>query len=186
MAETEPVPDRAAGRMTDPMTLAPNAVHLVRTTQAINLQLSQMADQKANMLMAASSIVFTLTLSQLRERGPMTAALAILAVAALVAVVLAILTVRPSVAHVARPVPDEANLLFFGIFTAMSEDDYIERMLLRLQSDEAAYRTMLRDIYQNGRVLQDKKYRLLQAGYGVFLAGLVFAAVAATVTLLGV
>ena len=157
---------------------------MVRTTQTINLQLSQMADQKANMLMAASSIVFTLTLSQLHSGGPMTAALAILAVAALVSVGLAILTVRPSVAHVVGPVPDEANLLFFGVFTAMPEADYIERMLPRLQSDEATYRTMLRDIDQNGRVLRDKKYRLLAAGYGVFLAGLLCAAIAAAITLL--
>ncbi len=184
MTETEPVPDRAAGRMSDPMTLVPNAVHLIRTTQTINLQLSQMADQKANMLMAASSIVFTLTLAQLPRGGPMTVAIAILAVTALVSVVLAILTVRPSVAHMPQPVPDDANLLFFGIFTAMPEEEFIERMLLRLQSDEAGYRTMLRDIYQNGRVLQGKKYRLLAAGYGVFLAGLMLAAVAAAITLL--
>lgn len=183
----EPAParsrDRAAGGMDDPIKLAANGIHLVRTLQTIGIQLSQMADQKANVLMGASSIVFTITLGQLRAGGPMTVPLAILAVAALISVVLAILTVQPSILRLSHPVPDEANLLFFGVYCAMPEEEFIERLMLRLTSDEATYRTMLRDIYQNGRVLQGKKYRLLGHAYRVLLAGLVMAGGAAVVVL---
>ncbi|HYJ53847.1 MAG TPA: Pycsar system effector family protein [Allosphingosinicella sp.] len=35
------------------------------------------------------------------------------------------------------------------------------------------YRTMARDIYQNGLVLRRKKYRMLAYAYEVFLLGLV-------------
>ena len=46
-------------------------------------------------------------------------------------------------------------------------------MLSRLKSDEALYRTMLRDMYQNGQVLYRRKYRYLGYAYRVFVIGLV-------------
>src|SRR3546814_3304506 len=44
----------------------PNAVHLVRTNQQLTMQLSQMADQKASILMGATFVVFTLAIGQAR------------------------------------------------------------------------------------------------------------------------
>ena len=41
-----------------------------------------------------------------------------------------------------------------------------------LRTDESIYRTMARDIYQNGTVLAHKKYRLLGWAYRIFLVGL--------------
>ena len=49
-------------------TFPPNAVHLVRTTQQIQVQLSSMADQKASILMGAAFVVFTITLNQTAQR----------------------------------------------------------------------------------------------------------------------
>lgn len=43
---------------------AVNAVHMMRTTKIMTLQLSQMADQKANILMGATFVVFTLAVGQ--------------------------------------------------------------------------------------------------------------------------
>ena len=55
----------------------------------------------------------------------------------------------------------------------MGEDEFAEAVLGELKSDETIYRAMLRDIYQNGQVLQRKKYRFLGYAYRAFLAGLV-------------
>ena len=44
----------------------PSAVHLVRTVLQSNMTLSQMADQKANMMMGAAFVVFTLAVGQAR------------------------------------------------------------------------------------------------------------------------
>ena len=43
----------------------------------------------------------------------------------------------------------------------------------QLRNDETVLRTMLHDIYQNGQVLQRKKYRFLSYAYRVFVVGLV-------------
>ena len=44
---------------------------------------------------------------------------------------------------------------------------------------------MLRDIYQNGQVLQHKKYKYLGAAYRAFLIGLVLTLAAAVVQWVG-
>ena len=149
-------------------TFAPNAVHLVRTTQMINVSLSQMADQKASILMGATFVSFTLGIGQANKQG-LTLSLAILIAFAFMSALLAVFAIMPSV----RAKPNtNTNILFFGYFTQMSEEEYVNTLLERLETDEGFYRTMIRDIYQNGMVLQHKKYKFLGYAYRMFLAGM--------------
>lgn len=158
----------------------PNAAHLVRTSQQMQLQLSQMADQKASMLMAASSVMFTLAVGQLRAGGGMIVPLTLLATTAFIAALFAILAVIP---RVTRPrdgtLGESDNLLFFGNFSALPEERFIEHVLDRLATDEGSYRTMLRDIHQAGCVLARGKYRYLAIAYRCLLAGLLATMIAA-------
>lgn len=148
-----------------------NAVHLVRTAQQINLSLSQMADQKASILMGATFVVFTISVGQASRQG-VNAAIIVLAIFSFISAMLAVFAILPSVS--AKPSPGgNPNILFFGTFTAMGEDEFADAVLEQLKSDEGIYRTMLRDIYQNGQVLQRKKYRYLGLAYRTFLVGLV-------------
>lgn len=145
-----------------------NGIHLVRTAQQIHVQLSAMADTKASILMGATFVIFTITIGQAHgASAPLP--LLILGGAAFVSAVCAVLAILPST----RP-PEHGplNLLFFGSFTRLDEEEYIERLTAQLASDEGIYRTMARDIYQNGVVLQRKKYRMLGYAYRVFLVGL--------------
>lgn len=147
---------------------APDAIHLIRTTQQMQLQLSAMADQKASILMGAAFVVFSITINQAAQQNASPAML-VLAGFALVAAVLAVLAIIPAVTPV-RGAP--LNLLFFGSFTALDQDEYIERLVASVAEEEQVYRTMARDIYQNGAVLARKKYRYLAYAYRVFLLGL--------------
>ncbi len=152
-----------------PRVFPPNAIHLVRTTQQINVSLSQMADQKASILMGATFVVFTISVGQASKQG-LTVSLTVLIIFAFLSAMLAVFAIMPAV----RPRPNTArNVLFFGWFTQMSEEAYVEEVLDDLVSDEMIYRTMLRDVYQNGLVLQHKKYRFLGFAYRTFLVGLV-------------
>jgi hypothetical protein len=146
----------------------PNAIHLVRTAQQIHVQLSAMADHKASILMGATFVIFTITIGQARGSGT-TPALLILGAAAFFSAVFAVLAILPAT-HYRRGGP--INLLFFGSFTQLSEEEYLDRVVERLSDDEQIYRTMARDIYQNGLVLERKKYRLLGYAYRIFLVGL--------------
>jgi hypothetical protein len=64
-------------------------------------------------------------------------------------------------------------LLFFGNFSRMDEDAFIDAIVGRLHDDDMVFRTMARDIHQAGSVLQNKKYRLLGYAYRMFLVGLI-------------
>jgi hypothetical protein len=152
-----------------PKQYAPDAIHLVRTTQQIQVQLSAMADQKASILMGAAFVVFTLTLNQ-TSRGAVAPEMLVLAAFALASAGLAVMAVLPAV----KPKPGAPlNLLFFGSFTQLDQEDYIEQLVAQLGDEEEVYRTMARDIYQNGAVLQRKKYHYLALAYRVFLSGMV-------------
>jgi len=146
----------------------PNAVHLTRTAVLTQMQLSAMADQKASILMGAAFVVFTIAIGQ-SEGTSAPLPLLILGGAAFLSAVCAVLAILPAVRY-RKSAP--LNLMFFGSFTQLGEEEYIERLLAQLHSDDSIYRTMARDIYQNGTVLARKKYRMLGWAYRIFLAGL--------------
>lgn len=144
-------------------------VYALGTTQRHHVQLSVMADNKANMLIGATFVVFTLAIGQ-SQAGNMSLPLLILAISAFGAAGLAALAVMPSVTP---PKDSPDNMLFFGSFSKLSEGEFIERLLDKeLLSQESTYRSMLRDIHQMGVVLAQKKYRYLGFAYRVFLLGL--------------
>lgn len=157
--------DSQTGR---PPVYPPNAVHLARTAVLTQVQLSAMADQKASILMGAAFVIFTIAIGR-SNGGSAPLPLLILGGAAFLAAVCAVLAILPAVRYRKRAPP---NLMFFGSFTELGEEEYIERLLAQLESDDAIYRTMAREIYQNGTVLARKKYRLLGWAYRIFLAGL--------------
>lgn len=155
----------------EPPTYPVNAAHLMRTTQLAQLQLSAMADSKASILMGATFVIFTITIGQARAEGGAPLPLLILGGAAFFSAIFAVLAVLPKVGQPKRT--SESNILFFGVFTQMSEEAFIDEVTARIRTEDGIYRTMARDIHQNGMVLQKKKYRMLAHAYRVFLVGLV-------------
>jgi hypothetical protein len=152
-----------------------NAIHMMRTTQLAHVQYSAMADHKASILMGASFVIFTITVGQARGAAGAPLPLLILGGFAFLSAICAVMAVLPSIrGEKGKPM----NLLFFGSFARLSEEEYVEQVTARLASDDSIYRTMARDIHQNGSVLQRKKYRLLGWAYRVFLVGLVASATA--------
>lgn len=173
MNDADPKP--AAAASADPEVYAPQAVHLVRTVTMANVALSQMADQKASIMMGATFVVFTISIGQ-ASRGPFPLSLAALALFAFVSALLAMAAILPAVKPRKRRAPSNPNILFFGVFAEMSEEEFTDRVLEQLRSDGGMFRTMLRDIHQNGTVLLRKKYRFLRYAYWTFLTGLVLTA----------
>ena len=147
-----------------------DGIHLLRTTHQVQYQLSQMADQKANMLLGITFVIFTIAVGQARAGDPQPPLL-ILGGAAFVAAVLTVLAVMPTT----KPPPETSpkNLLFFGVFSQIPQEEYVTALLAGLSDTQGTYEAFARDIHQNGRVLAGKKYRLLGYAYRVLLAGLV-------------
>lgn len=158
--------------MPSPTCFSNHAIHLVRTSVQMNLALSQMADQKASILMGATFVVFTIAVSQARG-GNVPVSLYVLGVAAFLSALCAVYAVLPSVRPPKKGLTGPPNKLFFGHFTQLDETEWTDSIIADLKSDETVFRAMLHDIYQNGQVLQGKKYKFLGNAYRIFMVGLV-------------
>lgn len=150
----------------------PKEVHnLLVAAQTGHIQLSAMADTKASILMGATFVVFGMTITQITE-GKTVLSMFLLAGFSFLATVFSVLAVRPKLMRPTNVVQTNTNLVFFGAFSGIPEEEYIDRIIGVLRSEESAYRVMARDLYQNGKVLQFKKYRYLSYAYNTFLIGI--------------
>jgi len=145
--------------------------NLLRTVQQHHVQLSLMADNKASILITISSIVLTIALS--RSGDPrLRPALLTLAAACLISLLLAIFAVLPTFARGRR---GETNILFFGHFATMSEDEYMAELEHHLESDTSLYEVAVRDIHSLGVYLYRKKFRFLRLAYIALFLGFIIA-----------
>jgi Family of unknown function (DUF5706) len=148
--------------------------NLLRTVQQHHVQLSLMADMKANILITISSILLTIALSRMND-VVLRPALLTLAVACLISLVLAIIAILPTFAR--RKDQVSKNLLFFGHFASMSEEEYFREMEEMLATDPRLLEIAVRDIHSLGVYLFRKKYRFLRFAYVALLFGFILATI---------
>lgn len=158
-----------------------DGIYVLRTTQQNQVQLSLMADQKANIIIGVSLIFTTITQAALLREDQygeiLILPLGILGLTMLCSFVTAVLCVSPRIRAIRLKKAEEMdNPLFFGQFTGVEEDEYVGYLLERLQDGGEAKELLIRDIHQTGKVLR-RKFRLLRIAYlflavGIFLSGL--------------
>ena len=170
MAEADSPAVQREDQVEGQRVFSPQSVHLLRTAQVNTLTLSQMADQKASILIGATFVVFSLAVTRLIGEAITWSTLS-LAATAFLSSLFAVASVLPALS---KPPKDQSqiNPLFFGHFASMDEDEWVEMLFDRFATDEELFRTMLRDIHQNGQVLHRRKYRFLTLAYRIFLAGI--------------
>lgn len=158
--------------------------HLLQQSRVQLLQLSAMADLKANMLLTMSSVVITLAAPHVAKphlRWP----LVVLIVFCLLTILLASYAAMPkAVPFLAKSVPPADfhcptfNLLFFGDYSRMSYDQFITAMDQVMNDHNLVYESMVREIYLAGTYLGTKKFRYVQLAYIAFMTGLVTSGIA--------
>jgi predicted metal-dependent HD superfamily phosphohydrolase len=155
---------------------------MFRTTSSNHLMLSQMADNKANILITINSIILSVVVSvllrKLEEDPRLIIPTIMLVSVCLATIVFAILSTRPNVSA-GRFTRDEVknkktNLLFFGNFHGMSVEDYEWSMKQMMKDADYLYGSLIKDIYYLGKVL-GKKYKYLRVAYNIFMYGFVIA-----------
>jgi predicted metal-dependent HD superfamily phosphohydrolase len=153
---------------------------MYRTTYQTNNNLSQMADNKANMMLSINTIVISIVVSSLLPRLDTAPKLiiptALLLLTCLISIIFATLSTRPKITEgkVDRVMIENrtANLLFFGNFHKMALPDYQWGINEMIKDPEFLYNTMTRDLYFLGIVLA-KKYNYLSYCYNIFMWGLI-------------
>lgn len=151
--------------------------NMLRTAQQHHVQLSTMADTKANIIITVSSIVLTLSMGRIGDPEVRSSVLTLM-VFTLLALLLAILAVLPKYRPLrltSDDLPPNFNLLFFGHFAELPRERYLAELSRALQPDGSPYAAVANDIYSLGTYLAHHKYRYLRLSYLSFLAGFVIA-----------
>lgn len=152
---------------------------MFRSTYRNHINLSSIADSKANIMISVNAILMSIIISFVSSRlaaSPwLLAPSGVLLITSLAATVFAILSARPKVTSKVFTIEDvrrdRANILFFGNFVNMSLDDFTIGVNELMGDENMLYNNMIADIHSLGQVLS-QKYRLLWLSYTVFMAGL--------------
>ena len=154
-----------------------------------HLELSGLADNKANIMLSINAVVLSIIVSVMIPEVTRTPVLGlptlILVLTCVTTIVFATISTRPKVTSGTFKKEDirnkTANLLFFGNFHNMNIDDFQWGMTEMMKDKEFLYGSMIRDFYYLGLVL-NKKYRYLRFTYSIFMFGIVISAIAYIIT----
>lgn len=156
-----------------------DVIYVLRTTQQHHVMLGMIADQKANIVLGAFLIFITVTQGMLENYNQYNTPIWILSAFFTFAAIFSLLVIAPRFRNLKSDTKLPANLLFFGSFSSMTQDEYIHTLKDNLQNNEQARNLIMKDIYQIGKVL-DKKYRNLKLSYISLGIGIVASAISLT------
>jgi len=156
--------------------------HMIRQTRAHHVQLSSMADMKANMMLTVAAILIPLSIRFLDDPRLQPAALTMIGFCILT-VLLAAYAAMPKVLSKKGPNktidPEDPsfNLLFFGSFTKMNYYDFQNAMEKVMNDHGEVYEKQIKEIYLMGQYLAREKYRFVRLAYISFITGMVISSV---------
>jgi E3 ubiquitin-protein ligase DOA10 len=171
--------------------LEKGAEALLRVTLRNHMDLSDMADRKASLLITINTLVISVVGSvlytRLWENATLIPPTILIVGTALVTIILAILSTRPKISKgrfTTRQVQNKAvNLLFFGNFHKMSLKEFQWATDEMLHDREYMFDAITQDIHSLGVVVA-RKYKLLHMAYNVFMYGLILTIVAFVISFL--
>ena len=127
---------------------------LFRSAYRVQMDLTGLADNKANMMISINGIIISIIIAAVAPKLDANPWLLIpstvFLVGTLVSIVYAILAARPRVHSAPGTLEDlehsGGNILFFGDFANLSQDDFTTGMIDMIQDKNIVYETMIRNI----------------------------------------
>ena len=156
----------------------------LKTALRNHIDLSSIADNKANIMLSVNAIVITVGIPLLVEQAytnpDMIIPTVILAFASLVSMIFATLSTRPAkMPGFTKPEAIEekkSNLFFFGNYFKMNFEEYEEGMRTVVGNNEILDNSITRDLFFLGKSL-GKKYEYLRICYNIFMFGIALAVI---------
>jgi CHASE1-domain containing sensor protein len=150
---------------------------MYRVTYQNHIALSQLADNKANMLISINGLIISLVIAIVTRTGAVAWSLVpmlVLITGSMISLAFAVLAARPRLSR--SPVTIDqvrsgtGNLLFFGQFTTMPLAEFQDSLRVLTKDRKLLYAHLGRQLYHMGESLNGK-YRSLQVAYAAFLIG---------------
>ena len=162
--------------------LSKQTINIIRTTQRNNIDLTQLADNKANVLLSLNAIMITfllpLILSNLETiiQGYLFIPLIILSITCFSTIYISAIVLKPSRLDEYRASPSDDpdaqfSPFFFGNFYKMEPDEFFDYMKETVSKSEMVKDHLTQDLYYIGKRLGFKMDRIRLA-FNIFLGGL--------------
>ena len=153
---------------------------LFRSAYRVQMDLTGLADNKANMMISINGIIISIIIAAVAPKLDSNPWLLIPATiflcGTLISIVYAILAARPRVSSTHISLEDlensKGNILFFGDFANLSQDEFTQGMMSLLEDKTLVYESMIHNLYGLGSVLR-KKFALLMGAYTSFMVALI-------------
>ena len=148
--------------------------HFMKQTRVHHVQLSAMADRKANMLLTLSALVITFSIGYLTDPVLKWPVLTLI-LFCLGTVITAAYAVLPKLKLDQYPDLEnpDCNVLFFGNFMNLEYEEYSDMMERIMLDYNKVYEAQVREVYELGVFLGHKKYRYIRLAFILFIAGLI-------------
>ncbi len=164
---------------------------MFRLTSKNHIDISGMADSKANIMISINTIIISVLLGSLMQKLDNNSHLIpptiILLIVTLSSIVYSVLSLRPNITSGKFTREDienqKTNLLFFGNFHKMKREDYHWGMNRLMENASFLYSNLIDDIFFLGIVLA-KKYNYLRIAYNIFMYGIISAVIAFVIAIL--
>ncbi len=162
--------------------LTKQTINIIRTTQRNNIDLTQLADNKANVLLSLNAIMITFLLPMILSnieaiiQGYLFIPLIILSITCFSTIYISAIVLKPSNLDEYRASPSDDpdtqfSPFFFGNFYRMEPDEFFEYMSESVSNSEMVKSHLVQDLYYIGKRLGFKMDRIRLA-FNIFLGGL--------------
>ena len=173
MAETSPIQGNRSAQM------------MFKTALRNHIDLSTLADNKANIMLSVNALIITLivpmAVGQINDTPFLLIPILILLLTCLISMIYATLATRPikmnGETQMKTIEQGTSNLFFFGNFYKMKFNEYKKGIYKVLESDDDLDDTIMRDLFYLGKSL-GAKYSQLRICYTIFMLGVSLAVLA--------
>ena len=140
--------------------------------------LKTMIDRKSHILIMVNSIMLSIilgtVLKELQTDPHLIFPAVIMLVTNLSSIAYAIFATRPELLHGDIK---SGNLLFYGNFHEMEENEYVESISALMYQGDELYKTIAKDTFYLGKFIE-KRYTFLRKSFNIFLVGIIIAVTA--------
>ncbi|WP_405369328.1 MULTISPECIES: Pycsar system effector family protein [unclassified Nonlabens] len=140
--------------------------------------LNSMIDKKSNILISINALILSLILGtvmgQLKNDPHLIYPVIMMLLTNLASITFAIFATRPELVHGNEK---SRNLMFYGNFQNMEEDDYVNEITSLMNEGDELYKTIAKDTFHLGKTM-NHKFKLLRHSFHVFLIGIILSVIA--------
>ena len=175
-----------------PKRIPKNVLNIIRTTMRNNIELTHIADNKANVLLSLNALMLTFLLPMVVGNFnfvmsmKLWPALIVLIVTCLVTIYLSALSLKPGdfkKIEKEKGTDEFSSPFFFGNLYKLTELEFEQLIDEALSKDDVVRRHIIQDLYYLGTRLGEKM-SIIRYAFNFFLTGLIVSVVIAAVTML--